>query len=143
MLDSLFYVSSAARSLDADALEAILTTARRNNLRNGITGILLHHEGNFVQVLEGESGNVARTFARIAADPRHRGLLTLHRGAIARRGFAQWSMAYRRHAAAGPEGFVAFAEEALAAAAGPDLDRIVATLLDVFDSATRRRRAVG
>lgn len=143
MLETLVYVSSAAHSLDDDGLEAILTSARRNNLRSGVTGLLLHYDGNFLQALEGESGNVARTFARIEADTRHRGLLTLHRGPIERRGFAQWSMAYRRvDARRGVEGFAALTQESLAALIGPDIDRIVATLIDVFDAQTRRRTAL-
>lgn len=140
MLETLVYVSSAALLLDADGLEAILVRARRNNLRDGVTGLLLHHEGNFLQALEGESGNVSKTFARIEADARHHGILTLHRGPIARRGFSEWSMAYRKSAARqGPEGFLALTTETLAANLGPDIDRVVATLIDVFDATTRRR----
>ncbi len=140
MLETQVYVSSAARLLDADGLEAILVKARRNNLRDGVTGVLLHHDGNFLQALEGESGNLSRTFARIEADSRHKGVLTLHRGPIASRGFSEWSMAYRRPPASkGLDGFIALTNESLSALLGPDVDRVVATLIDVFDSAVRRR----
>lgn len=140
MLETLVYVSSAARNLDAEGLESILVSARRNNLRDGVTGLLLHHDGNFLQALEGEGGNLAMTLARIEADPRHTGILTLHRGPILKRGFSEWSMAYRRvHALTGVQGFIALTGESLAPLLGTDVDQVVATLVEVFDAKVRRR----
>lgn len=137
MLETLVYVSSAAVPIEEDGLDAILSSARRNNLRDGVTGLLLHRDGNYIQAIEGEAGNVARTFARIEADRRHRGLITLYRGPIAARGFSQWSMAYRRiETAGGREGFVALTRDALGAQLGPGVDRIIATLFEVFDANT-------
>lgn len=45
-----------------------------------------------MQVLEGDEAAVCRTFARIASDPRHQGLITMLRGEIQERQFPKFSM---------------------------------------------------
>ena len=91
---SLTYVSSATVPFSPSSLRELLEKSRANNLQIGITGMLLFKDGNFMQVLEGEQAAVDVTQARIALDPRHAGLIVLLRGAIAERGFAEWSMAF-------------------------------------------------
>ena len=51
-LVSLSYVSSAVRKLDDHELLEVLRVARKNNERLGVTGMLLYHDGNFMQILE-------------------------------------------------------------------------------------------
>lgn len=89
----LVYVSSAAPGFDADPAE-ILATSRANNARAGITGLLYSDGRRFLQVLEGEQTAVDATFARIAADPRHRALVILSRRPIEVREFGDWAMAH-------------------------------------------------
>jgi hypothetical protein len=81
-------------------LADILQSAARHNQRDGITGMLLYAEGNFLQVLEGDSVAVQATFARIAKDPRHSNITVLLQEALAQRHFAQWSMGYKQLRAA-------------------------------------------
>jgi hypothetical protein len=52
-------------------LEELMATCRTDNGRDGVTGVLVHDENWFVQVLEGVDGLVSRTFERILRDPRH------------------------------------------------------------------------
>ena len=52
-LTQLIYVSKATRALDKEELTTLLGKIRPNNSRLGITGILLHDSGSFLQVLEG------------------------------------------------------------------------------------------
>lgn len=88
----LIYVSTA-RSGAAIDLDEILARSRRNNRRDGITG-LLHVKGRrFLQALEGPVGKVEQAFARIAADPRHFALVILSRRTIEAREFGDWAMA--------------------------------------------------
>ena len=68
----LLYVSNALPDLAPLALDRILSASRANNAVRGITGLLLHIDGGFLQILEGEDGAVRDLHARIAADPRHR-----------------------------------------------------------------------
>jgi hypothetical protein len=80
------------------ALEAeiprILAAARRNNAAQGVTGALLFSADGFVQVLEGPTEAVERTFERIECDPRHAHVVILEAGPAAAREFQNWSMAY-------------------------------------------------
>lgn len=90
----LVYISSSA-DRDVDLTEAILLTSRRNNARDGVTGLLYADGTRFLQVLEGEAGKVEAAFARIKPDARHRGVVVLSRRTIAEREFGNWDMAAR------------------------------------------------
>jgi Sensors of blue-light using FAD len=77
---------------DELVLAGILSTARRNNARDGITGALICREDLFVQLLEGPSDAVTSAFSRILNDDRHVDVTTLLTGDIEDRLFPQWSM---------------------------------------------------
>jgi len=94
MLYSLVYVSSAVTFFSSAELVTLLEKSRANNTRLGISGLLLYKDGNTMQLLEGERDIVLALSGRIAADPRHRGLLRLVEGPIEARQFAEWSMAF-------------------------------------------------
>jgi hypothetical protein len=91
----LVYVSSATQPFPQTDLLALLEGSRRRNEPDGITGLLLYRDGNFMQVLEGEEPAVTATHARIAKDTRHGGLITLLKGPIEQRSFGEWSMGFR------------------------------------------------
>lgn len=91
---SLTYVSSATSFLTPDELLALLKTARDNNGRLGLTGMLLYKDGNFMQVLEGEEAPLRQLYAKIIKDPRHSGLIKLLDQTIETRQFPSWSMAF-------------------------------------------------
>ena len=94
-MHQLVYVSSAHQLFSRDGLLVLLDKARRNNVRDGITGLLLYKGGDFMQVIEGDEATVRRTFGRIAADPRHGGIEVLVDEAVTQRAFGDWSMAFR------------------------------------------------
>jgi hypothetical protein len=89
---SLAYFSSAARGVDVADLGLILQQSQRNNARAGVTGLLCHYDGSFLQFLEGEPEAVDTVLERISADPRHQQILIVHRQPITARAFADWSM---------------------------------------------------
>ena len=91
---SLTYVSSATTILTPDELLALLQTARDNNGRLGLTGMLLYKDGNFMQVLEGEEAPLRDLHKKIAKDSRHSGLIKLLDHPIETRQFPSWSMAF-------------------------------------------------
>ncbi|MFQ1699748.1 BLUF domain-containing protein [Loktanella agnita] len=90
----LIYCSTAIRDVTDQELVDILRTARRNNIRNGITGMLMYHERAFLQVLEGAEEDVTACYDRIYRDPRHRGLITLDKAPASSRTFTDWSMGH-------------------------------------------------
>ena len=88
----LVYVSSASRGFREEDLADILRASRRNNPAAGVTGALLHADGNFMQVLEGPPEAVEAVYARVEQDPRHSGVLVLLRHLVDRRSFGDWAM---------------------------------------------------
>ncbi len=90
----LVYISTSRRPLDPETLDQILTTSRRNNVRAGVTGLLLSGGRRFLQALEGQETSVRATYERIASDPRHFAIVELSRREVAERQFGDWAMAY-------------------------------------------------
>lgn len=90
------YLSSASTPMRLRDLRAILTQADRNNVRDGVTGALLFHDGNFLQILEGPKPAVEACLHRIERDPRHRGLLRLLATECDAPLFPEWSMGFAR-----------------------------------------------
>lgn len=70
----------------------IVTISQRNNARLGVTGLLLAHQGWFVQALEGPRRNVSTIFATIGRDLRHCQMELLDGGVAPSRLFGAWSM---------------------------------------------------
>ena len=97
------YLSSAAETPTGQVLDDILSVSRRNNAARGVTGMLCHYDGSFLQFLEGEAADVEAVFSVIAADPRHRGLVRLYARSIQSRLFPHWSMALARPGDLDPE----------------------------------------
>lgn len=52
-LFQLLYLSRATPAWTTDQLDALLAHAQRRNVQDGLTGLLLHGRGHFVQLLEG------------------------------------------------------------------------------------------
>lgn len=88
------YVSSGVREYAPDEVEKIADAGRRNNAGNGITGILLYYNGNFMQLLEGVPDVVAETFERISSDDRHSGILKLQDSIVWKRAFPDYQMGF-------------------------------------------------
>lgn len=90
----LVYVSSAQELLTDEQILDILHVSRRNNERDGITGLLLYKGGNFIQALEGPAERVEALLERIEHDPRHKGMELLIREQHPERSFPNWSMGF-------------------------------------------------
>ncbi|HET9991140.1 MAG TPA: BLUF domain-containing protein [Kofleriaceae bacterium] len=90
----LVYVSNAARTFTVDQLRALLAKARAKNVGLGITGMLLHQDGTFLQMLEGEPAAVDSLFETIRGDSRHKSIVMLARTEVAGRTFSDWSMGF-------------------------------------------------
>ena len=92
----MLYVSGAAPQMRHAEIEDILSASRRNNLRDGVTGMLLWADGVFIQILEGEPDTVRSLYRRIQADDRHRNLMVVLEQAAEKRLFSQWSMGFKQ-----------------------------------------------
>ena len=110
MIYQLMYASSAKKGLEEEDLQDILAVSRLNNAPLDITGLLLYHDGNFIQVLEGPKRAVQGTYDRIVQDGRHLAIQTLLIREVENRLFPDWTMGYKRISDVPQEDQAAFRE---------------------------------
>jgi len=92
----LIYVSKASKRFTEKDLNDLLSAARSNNTKTGLTGLLLYDgRGTFIQVLEGEESNIDPLYQKIKKDKRHSRVNILWRKEIEQRGFPDWKMGYK------------------------------------------------
>jgi Sensors of blue-light using FAD len=94
ILVRLIYASKVSPHFGPMDMRDILDKSRRNNMEQGITGLLIMSDGYFFQCLEGGRGAVNATYAKILKDPRHRNSEVLSASEIEKRQFLGWSMGY-------------------------------------------------
>ena len=94
ILISLVYVSTSVVPFSKQDFLELLAKSRENNLKLGITGMLLFKDGNFLQVHEGDREKVHSLYQKITQDPRHAKLAGLFEGSSTERDFPDWSMGF-------------------------------------------------
>lgn len=80
-LHQVLYLSRLAPGIGPGVVKDIARAARKHNPAHGVTGALLFDGERFCQLVEGGEAEVGALIARIARDPRHIWLRTLHSGA--------------------------------------------------------------
>ena len=97
----LVYTSIANREFSAADLKKLLLRARMRNKEAGVSGMLVFHDGTFLQALEGDKRAVIEIFTKIEKDARHRDISVLHRGpGPEQRIFGDWAMGFADFAGA-------------------------------------------
>ncbi|MFK7897771.1 MAG: BLUF domain-containing protein [Myxococcota bacterium] len=96
LVHRLVYSSVATEKFSPDDLVLLLEKARAKNERMEVSGMLLHHEGNFIQVLEGDVEVVESLYSQIEHDARHDEPRILLREDEVERSFADWTMGFVR-----------------------------------------------
>lgn len=88
--------TSTSRIQQSDSrqpLIEILNSSIRNNRQQGVTGLLMHGCGMFLQVLEGYDEQVFTLYVRLLNDPRHTDCRVVLVTQIDKRSFPEWAMA--------------------------------------------------
>lgn len=101
-LSYLVYTSIATKLMNEPDLFNLFDQSRRNNIAEGLTGVLLYMEGKFItktegrflQVLEGNNAAIQYRYDKICLDERNKSVLMLSRGSCTERFFADWSMGF-------------------------------------------------
>lgn len=75
-----------------NVLADIVDTAKKNNPKHGITGVLLFDRDRFVQVIEGEKHELEDLLKIIKVDPRHDEIDVIFDVATEKQEFAEWNM---------------------------------------------------
>ena len=102
-MDRIIYISTARRRPTAAEMREILEVSRRNNARDGLSGLLIAAGQRFLQVLEGEPEPLEVAYERIKADGRHFALVQLEWVRVEVRSFPEWRMGYMEAAEAAGE----------------------------------------
>ncbi|MBK8384495.1 MAG: BLUF domain-containing protein [Candidatus Accumulibacter sp.] len=88
----LLYLSHATRGITDEQVQNILQSARRFNPLVGITGVLIHGGGLFMQILEGPEEAVLRLYVKVLDDKRHSDCRIIHISPANERLFQNWTM---------------------------------------------------
>jgi len=133
-MHQLVYVSTARAGRGEDDLKDILSRARETNQELCITGILVHLDGYFLQVLEGEQDRVRNLYARIENEPHHSSVKVLLESDVAKRAFPDWSMGFREASRDDPftAGFVALMRRALEGRISRPEAQVLLTIVKTF-----------
>lgn len=135
------YASAATKPFEGDELVELLTKARSNNAALGVTGMLLYHEGSFLQILEGRREAVESLYAKITEDPRHVDPLLLFRHEEHPRSFGDWTMGFHELRSEGvkpPPGLNRFLQTGSSGLVAGDGERIFEVLLGFRDGRWHR-----
>lgn len=105
-MHSLVYRSVASDSFTVTDIYKMLSDARDFNAGHGITGCLLYHNNQFLQLLEGEEKEVMELYDKIQNDPRHHDVTTLMEEPDSQRLFDEWSMAFHNYGQNGSASYI-------------------------------------
>jgi hypothetical protein len=90
----LIYISDKIHTFVPSDVNSILSSARKNNGINEITGLLVELPKHFIQILEGAHDRVKSTFNRISEDTRHKNVRVVLAENIEFREIEAWEMGF-------------------------------------------------
>ncbi len=85
---------SASRLTSQWDIVCLVEQSRLHNARNGISGLLLHEDGAFLQFIEGEKAAVETLYRKILRDPRHSYVTQICNQETDARLFGEWPLAF-------------------------------------------------
>ncbi len=91
----LVYVSTSTRIFSKKDLLKLVAASRQRNARMGITGMLVHKNGQFMHLIEGEEETVTLLMEKIGRDKRHGELITLLTGQQETRQYPGWTLGFK------------------------------------------------
>ena len=91
-LRRIVYTSQATEHLNKRSLLDLMHTSRAYNTIDEISGVLMHKNGYFLQIIEGQSDVVDNLFARLLSDTRHNKVNMILDSSVDSRLFPNWSM---------------------------------------------------
>lgn len=74
------------------AISDIISVAKIENEKRGITGVLFFHDHQFLQIIEGDEDKLRQLMINIQNDNRHVSVEYLVDKPVHERGFSQWNM---------------------------------------------------
>ena len=97
MLYFIVYSSHSKKKFTIQELSDLWKKSVKNNISLGITGILIHLNERFIQLLEGEKTIVEELYGKIVKDERHNDVTKLLKGTLKNRNYENWQMGYHSY----------------------------------------------
>ncbi len=94
-LHRMVYTSARTKNCSESDIEEILLASRRNNAALNVSGILIHTNDRFLQILEGSKNNITELYEKIQKDDRHAGTSVRFFEPVDKREFGEWNMAHK------------------------------------------------
>ena len=123
------YVSEATGLVGSGLMPLIdiIGVSEQNNRRDHLTGVLMRHDGRFLQVLEGARADLNRVMGRLSRDRRHENLRIVSDQSVPDRLFPNWAMARLETT---PEAEAFMASDLMQPDAAVHADRVLARLVE-------------
>lgn len=90
----LIYCSKGINNLTEENIESIWLNSIIKNTMHSIQGILLFHDNQFIQLLEGKKDDVKALYENIIKDERHYDVTLIGTQNIEKEEFKKWAMGY-------------------------------------------------
>lgn len=94
MIYSIIYKSKATANFSLEEVHKMLLDAKNYNKSKKITGCILFHKNEFIQLIEGDAHLVQSLYGRIKEDKRHFEIETLISTSSEQTLWNDWSMAF-------------------------------------------------
>lgn len=91
---SVIYRSKAEPSFKLSDVKEMLKLAQEKNAEHNVTGCLLYHKNQFLQLIEGEEATIKRLYANILYDRRHYDIKTVMERHTDTTLWSDWAMAF-------------------------------------------------
>ncbi|WP_282031454.1 BLUF domain-containing protein [Winogradskyella eximia] len=91
-LRQIIYTSQASEQFNKRSLLDLLHTSRGYNTIDNISGVLMHRDGYFLQIIEGEQDVIENLFQRLNNDTRHKNIKMILDRSVESRLFSNWAM---------------------------------------------------
>ncbi|AUC77252.1 BLUF domain-containing protein [Olleya sp. Bg11-27] len=88
----IIYTSQSTKQFNKRDLLDLLHDSRAFNTMDNISGVLMHKNGLFLQIIEGKSKDLENLIERLRRDTRHNNLKIIDDQLVEDRIFANWSM---------------------------------------------------
>lgn len=90
------YISSMKREYSPDELHEIAEKFQIYNNSNSITGLMIYHNRNIMQYIEGEDNVIKNIFKKISNDSRHHNIIKLIEETSLERRVQDWNVCFEK-----------------------------------------------
>lgn len=91
----ILYISTMKIQQSKEEIKEMLKLFQKRNNENGISGLMLYHDRNVIQCIEGNKENLYRLYNNISNDKRHYNIIKIIDKNITTRNFINWDLNFK------------------------------------------------